>query len=314
VTIGVLAPSPALDRLVEIDRLLPGAVHRPTHVTEVAGGKACNAARSAAVLGTPIRMVTAAGGALGGWLIAELEGAGIRVDTVLTGQPLRICTSILDRSSSLLTEIYEPAPPLTRLQWDEMVHLTRRMSEAVDLVAVSGSLPSGTGAGALSGLLAGLPVQSVAGLRGVAVDCAGDALKAALGSSPGIVKINRAEALDLGLPEHASLAALAHGVTQMASGPCLVAVTGGVEGAVLREPSGQCWQGKPPTRGRYGVGCGDAFFGGLLTALAQGRTVRDSLTLALATAGANAETPGAGRFDPGRLPQLERDTIVEKVR
>ncbi|MHB8221036.1 MAG: 1-phosphofructokinase family hexose kinase [Acidimicrobiales bacterium] len=313
-TIGIIAPSPALDRTIVLEQLVPGSVHRPSEVVEVAGGKGCNAARSAAVLGMSVRVVTAAGGTMGRWLVDQLEDAGIEVDAVVTDCALRICTSILDRSSGLLTEVYEPASALSDAEWQEMARRVRRMSETVDVVAWSGSLPERMPAAAVGALLTSLGNGTVAGVPGVAVDCGGGTLGAALRSSPGVVKINRSEALGLGLSASATLFELADGVAQMAGGPCVVVVTGGEDGAVLREPSGRSWHGRPPSRGAFGVGCGDAFFGGLLTALVQERSIAESLKLALATASANAEIPGAGLFDPQRLHELERATCVQEVR
>ena len=46
-----IAPNPSIDRLVEVEELRRGEIHRPAAVTVVAGGKGFNVARVAATLG-----------------------------------------------------------------------------------------------------------------------------------------------------------------------------------------------------------------------------------------------------------------------
>jgi sugar/nucleoside kinase (ribokinase family) len=63
-------------------------------------------------------------------------------------------------------------------------------------------------------------------------------------------------------------------------------------------PDGGLLHGRLYVRGPYPVGSGDAFLGGLVTALDRGDGWRDAIALALGAATANAEMPGAGRLDP----------------
>ena len=46
-----IAANPSIDRLYEVDRFVPGEIHRPPRNVAVAGGKGLNAARAAATLG-----------------------------------------------------------------------------------------------------------------------------------------------------------------------------------------------------------------------------------------------------------------------
>jgi sugar/nucleoside kinase (ribokinase family) len=83
-------------------------------------------------------------------------------------------------------------------------------------------------------------------------------------------------------------------------------VTVGEEGMVMIEPGGAGWHGTVTARGDYPVGSGDAFLGGLLTALAadpDGAWLK-AARLGLGAAAANAQVPGAARLDPGRAREL----------
>jgi sugar/nucleoside kinase (ribokinase family) len=61
------------------------------------------------------------------------------------------------------------------------------------------------------------------------------------------------------------------------------------------------------------VGSGDAFLGGLVTALERGDGWHAALRLALGAAAANAELPGAGRLEAGRAIELAGRASVEPV-
>ena len=81
-------------------------------------------------------------------------------------------------------------------------------------------------------------------------------------------------------------------------------VTRGAEGVVVASPDGTLYEGVLYERGRYPVGSGDAFLAGLVVGLEGGLDWPAALRLALGTATANAEVPGAGTFDPQRARGL----------
>ena len=91
-------------------------------------------------------------------------------------------------------------------------------------------------------------------------------------------------------------------------------VTLGAEGAVVVTPDGDVLRARLYERGPYPVGSGDAFLGGLVTALDRGSSGwRDALALALGAGAANAETPGAGRLDLGRALELSKRAEVRAL-
>jgi fructose-1-phosphate kinase PfkB-like protein len=69
-------------------------------------------------------------------------------------------------------------------------------------------------------------------------------------------------------------------------------------------PDGSAFEGRLDARGPYAVGSGDAFLAGLLVGRERGEEWRDAFTLALAAAAANAECPGPGQLELGRVDSL----------
>ena len=81
-----IAPNPSIDRLVEVDRLVPGTIHRPTLVRAVAGGKGLNVARAAASLGATVTAVGILAGHGGRWLAEALDADGVDRPVRLDGR------------------------------------------------------------------------------------------------------------------------------------------------------------------------------------------------------------------------------------
>jgi fructose-1-phosphate kinase PfkB-like protein len=74
----------------------------------------------------------------------------------------------------------------------------------------------------------------------------------------------------------------------------------------MADPDGKVWRGLLTVRGRYPVGSGDAFLGGMLVALERGEPWPHAIALGLGAACSNAEIAGAGRLDPERARALAR--------
>jgi 1-phosphofructokinase/tagatose 6-phosphate kinase len=91
-----------------------------------------------------------------------------------------------------------------------------------------------------------------------------------------------------------------------------VAITLGEDGAMLIDPEATVWRGRLAARGRYPVGSGDTFLGGLLVGLDRSGSWPEALRIALGAAAANAELPGAARFDADRARELAAQAEVER--
>lgn len=276
-----ITPCPCLDRTLEVERLLPGTLHRPRVVSERAGGKGLNLVRAARRLGGEAVAVAP----LGGWAGAHLRRLARREGLPLLGVPgpaTRLCHILLHPEGP--TELYEPCPSLGR-------RALRRMAEVLPsgLRVLSGSLPQGVA-----------PQEALELLKPFAVDSA-SAFQAALEAGVGLVKPNRGElaALHPGDPLEAALALYRKtGVRVLASL--------GEEGALYAGPEGLYWATGPKRVGNP-VGSGDALLGAFLLAWERRRPLEQALALAVAAGAANVGRGG------GDLDLEEVKELVKKV-
>jgi 1-phosphofructokinase family hexose kinase len=289
-----VSPNPAIDKLFTVERLEPGAIHRPTSFVRVPGGKGLNVARAAATLGADVRAFAWLGGHHGRWIADELEALGLPLTAVWHSGETRSCLSVADEETRSLTEFYENASPVTAAEWREFVDRFDGAVEGASWVTVSGSLPPGSG------------VEGYAELarhENVALDTT------QLGAAhPALLKVNAAEAAQSTGEDAPAAARELH--ERIGGEGKVVVVTRGEDGAVLIDPAGQEWHGSLDSWGPYPVGSGDAFLAGLVVALERGASWPEALPAALGAGAANAELPGAGRLDRGRAELLAERAII----
>jgi 1-phosphofructokinase family hexose kinase len=302
-----IAANPSIDRLYELDRVTVGAIHRPELVVAVPGGKGLNAARAAARLGGTVTVVGIVGGRAGDWIRDGIESRGIEARWATSMGETRTCVSILDRSTGAMTEIYERGEPVDAMAWEDLERLVAAELAAGDVgaVALSGSLPPGAppdGFGRLA-RMAAVPVLA---------DTYGAALPPVLAERPELVKVNAAEAAEatgIAVTDAASAEAAARAL--VGAGAANVVVTLGPDGAVIATAGGISRLVPPDLRGRYPVGSGDAFMGGMTAGFARGDDIVEAARLGLAAGIANALVPGAGELEPDAIgPILDKISVV----
>jgi fructose-1-phosphate kinase PfkB-like protein len=132
-----------------------------------------------------------------------------------------------------------------------------------------------------------------------------------LHSHPELVKVNRSEAAGvLGLDPGTDLIEMAKHLQGKTGGA--VVLTDGAAGSRGLGVDGRAYAvGAPALRGRFGVGSGDSYLAGLLSALDRGEGLGAALRWAAAAGAANAQVPGPGSFDPDLVERLRADVVVE---
>ncbi len=303
---------PSIDKLFDVERLTPGAIHRPSSFVQVAGGKGLNAARAAASVGADVRAVALVGGHAGGWIEDALAEEGVDARFARGGHETRSCLSVADEETSGLTEFYEDGPPVEPAAWDAFEAEIEEALVDAAWIALSGSIPAGAPEDGYTGIVAS---ARRSGVR-VAVDARGVYLEHALSSEPDVVKVNGSEAaqiLGLGATNDDPVV-VAHDLRSRAGGDGHAAVvTLGTDGVIAVDPEGRVLRGPLDVRGRYPVGSGDAFLGGLLAAFDEGDPFETALGSALGAAAANAEVPGTGRLNVERARALSARARVETI-
>jgi 1-phosphofructokinase family hexose kinase len=308
-----LAANPSIDRLFEVERLVAGGIHRPLGFVQVAGGKGLNAARAAHRLGGDVRVAAILRGHAGRWLEEALQAEGIGGAFVWTHGENRSSLSVADRSAGDLTEFYEHGPVAPEVAWVELVEAASGLFRPGDWLTISGSMPRGLHDGGYRDLLA----EARAADMRVALDAEGEPLRLALDAGPEIVKVNAAEASGLfgrSADGHDDAIAACAELRELAGGGGHAGiVTRGADGVTVVAPDGTSYEGALYERGRYPVGSGDAFLGGLVVGLERGDRWLDALRLALGAAAANAELPGAGALDAARADELAARAEIREL-
>jgi fructose-1-phosphate kinase PfkB-like protein len=323
--ISFIAVSPSVDVTYLVDEFVEGGTFRPTAVFRVAGGKALNAARAARVLGVSVRAVAILGGSGGEFIRQDLAAAGVPLEVVAASAETRSCMSIASAASGLLTELYELPSAVSAQDLDTLHRILGRYAEA-GWWAISGGMP------------ASVPLDELARLvrlghslgQKVVIDSSGVALAAALDARPDLVKVNRREAASvLGVPLQTEVFDLALRIRDATGGR--VVITDGANGSVAVDSvavdsvavdsvavdgassvDGESrwratWTGAP---GRYPVGSGDSYLGGLLAGLDRGDSLHVALRLAAGAATANALVPGAGVFAAEDAESIAAQVVI----
>ena len=302
--ITFVALSPSVDVTYLVDEFVEGGTFRPTAVFRAAGGKALNAARAARVLGASVRAVAILGGSTGAFIRQDLAAVGVPVEAVVAEAETRTCVSIASAASGLLTELYEHPSAVSA---EELASLRWALDRSADAGwwAISGGMPSSVPVGELAGLVR---LGHSLGQR-VAIDSHGAALAAALGARPDLVKVNRREAAELvGGSLETDVFDLALRIRDVTGGR--VVITDGVGGSIAVDDT-QRWRAKKSGAvGRYAVGSGDSYLGGLLAGLDRGDAFVGALRLAAGAATANAMVPGAGVFTAEDAASIAAQVVV----
>jgi len=302
--IACLAANPSVDKLFEVDHLIPGAIHRPSGFVQVPGGKGLNVARAAAALGAGVTAIALLRGHAGKWIEEALAAEGVACRSVWTYGESRSSLSVADRGSGRLTEFYEHGPEVPASCWPELAHAVSELVRDAAWLTISGSVPRGAPVDGYADVIAEARDAGAA----VALDASEEPLRLALDARPDVVKVNVAEAAELlgrDLADRNAAIAAARELQERTGGHGHAGiVTRGAEGVVAVVPDGSVLEGNLYVRGRFPVGSGDAFLAGLVTGLERGDRWPDALRLALAAAAANAELPGAGRLDVAQAVSL----------
>ena len=287
-----VAANPSIDRLFAVDRVAPGAIHRPSEFVQVAGGKGLNVARAAAALGGDVRAAALLGGHAGRWIAEQLASEGVELHAAWAGAETRSSLSVAGAREGL-TEFYEHGFPVSADEWAAFAAMVGGLAAESSWMTLSGSLPPGAPGDGYVGLIP---------RARTALDSRADGIDA----GPAVVKLNEAEA---GAGAEGALPA-ARTLHERSGGAAIV--TRGREGAVLVTPDGAAMAGRLDADGAYPVGSGDAFLAGLVVALDGGADWPDALRAGLGAGAANAAIPGAGRLERASAERLAEQACIRR--
>ena len=288
--------TPAWQQIMSFRRLELGEVNRAAEVHWCASGKAINVGLALGALGVASHTLSPAGGWSGEALRAEFAQRGVLATWAPTAAATRVCTTVLNETDGVSTELVENAVGLTAEELADLVTKYHELVNQATMVVLTGSLPTGTPPTYYRDLLERTPCP-------VVMDARGPELLAALPFKPRAVKPNREElALTVGrsLPDRASILAAMRELIER--GAQSVIVTQGHEPLLVMEGR-ETWELTPPpvTPIVNPIGCGDCLAAGVAWGLARGDTLVDAVRLGMAAAADNVTQLLPARLSPPRV-------------
>ena len=304
-------PNAAVDKTLVVENFRHNAIHRPSFELALPGGKGCNVARVARVLGQQPVVTGWVGGHAGQFIEDGLQAEGILTAFVHTVVESRDCVSILDPSTGAMTEIYEKGRPVSPDELQAFFDLFRAWLPKVQMVTLSGSLPPGVPADFYAALIrqsreAGVPVV---------LDSSGEPLRSGVEEGrPDVLKCNQAELSGLVGQPLESLEDVRRVILDLVARlDARVVIPLGGAGAIAAQGQ-RIWLAQAPRiEAVSAVGSGDAFLAGLACGLLEGKPFENALRLAVAAGSANALQIGAGRLRPADVAVLLDQVVIAET-
>lgn len=291
--------SPAWQQILLFDKFAVGQVNRARAVTWCASGKVVNVAVALHHLRAECRMMTLVGGDSGRKIQHEMADFGLSARWVESSAPTRVCTTILDRSREVTTELVENAAAVPPEELEAFRFAFAEEAAKADVLVLSGSLPEGAPVGYYRDLLEGASGRAVLDIRG-------PELLTLLDRQPFLCKPNREElsrTVNRPLETEADLLEAMHEINAL--GAKWVVVTQG-RAAVFVTSAEASYRLQPPSASVVNpIGCGDCLAAGIASAIDEGCDVVDAVRRGMAAAAENLS-----QLMPARL---DRDAVEERV-
>ncbi len=284
----------AIDKTIVVNSFRLGEIHRPESVKSLAGGKGCNVARALKQFGMTPVVTGWVGGVAGRFIENELEKEGIRTDFVYTEVESRTCTSILDSSNQMMTEIYEKGDPVPAAKVDEMLDRFEAGVGGYTAVTLSGSLPPGVPDDFYAQLI------HIARREGVpaVLDSSKDALLQGAAAMPFLIKPNETEVAILAERHLTTITDFAAAASNISTRyKTTVVLSLGKDGAIAARGQDVIHVKNPQVAVQSAVGSGDCMMGGLSYGFTQGFNLTDAVTYGVDAGTANTLVIGSGQFN-----------------
>jgi 6-phosphofructokinase 2 len=303
-----LSLNPTIDMMSDADVVKPIHKIRTTNENYGPGGGGVNVAKVIVQLGGSAEIITAAGGFTGRMLDDLLGGIPIPRRIVPIAGDTRISFTVFERETGQEYRFVPTGPTLSAAEVEACLAAVRDAD--FEWFVASGSVPPGAPPDILAA------VGEIVAAKGAkyVVDSSGPGLSETLGRVPVYLikpSLGEMEALAGRHLDGETIRSAAEDLVNAGSAE-IVAVTMGVQGAVVVTRDRAFRMPAPKVRAISALGAGDAFVGALVYALAGKRPIEDALMLATAAGAATALTPVArvcSKADVMRLyEQVRRDS------
>lgn len=295
--------NPALDKLLETDRIRIGETNRTRVLSETPAGKGIDVAK---VLRGLNREVTATG-FLGG-PVAPVFRDCFRVENIIDrfvkiAGSTRTNIQLFDENGGR-TEFLEKGPDIARQEYAALLQEVTALAGQSTVVTICGSAPGGVGEVEFVELMR----AARSGGARLVTDTSGAMLRAAIAEKPDLIKPNRSEMTELMSRETATdeeITAFARALVKKGVRNVLVSL--GKDGAMLVCAQG-AWRGAAPeVEVKSTLGCGDTMVASMSVSMEEGLEPGEMLRRAIALSSANAMT-----FETAHILQKDYESVLNR--
>lgn len=306
--IATVTLNPAIDRLLEVERLSADDSNRVLLERHYPAGKGIDASRVIHELGGKTVAYCLVGGAGGAEIVARLQQEGVPVETVEVPGETRSNVLLFERATGKQYLINASGPVVAPEKFEEILLRMERRRGGFAACIAAGSLPVGLPKSAYADL-----VRRLADVR-CFVDTDGEALALAVAACPWAIKPNRHEAgrlLGLTISDEAGALTAIRRLAALGIEHTLLSL--GKDGALLAH-GGSIWRGRAPVVPvRSAVGAGDSMVAAYTLRIVEGLAPGESLRWALAAGAATALTPGTELCHRADVERLVVETRIERI-
>jgi 6-phosphofructokinase 2 len=279
-----ITPNPAIDIFTMVEEIVPIRKLRCTAARRDAGGGGINVARVVRRLGHEVSAIYPAGGATGELLRRLVELEGVRSLAIAVSEETREDFTALEQKQGNQYRFVLPGAPLSEEKWRACLNALETMIPLPPFVVGSGSLPPGVPDDFYA------RVTRIAKARGskTIVDTSGKPLATALEEGVYLVKPNLRELqefADVPLQDQDAWLSASRRLIETGSAEVVV-LTLGEKGALLVTQDAAHLAPAPNIQSVSAVGAGDSFVGGLVSALAAGRSITEAFQWGVAAGSA----------------------------
>ncbi|MCL6625554.1 1-phosphofructokinase [Alicyclobacillus shizuokensis] len=303
--------NPAMDLFLQVDRLVPGTLHRVQQPRPYTGGKGINVTKALHTFGIPTVATGFLGGSRGAWIEQELRESGISASFVWTHAPTRVNVKVIE-ANGRLTEFNASAPAFSTADWRSLEDHLDELTTPGGWLALCGNLPESANPGWYQGRIEWARAK---GLYTV-LDASGEALRHGIAAAPDVIKPNLVELEEYVGDKLGSVREVVQAAARLCEqGIRLVAVSMGKSGLVAVTCSERIWAHVPKVPVVSSVGAGDTVVAGIVYGLHHQFSLADTVRFAAAAGTAAVQTAGSMRpvLQDVRavVPQVELESLPQ---
>lgn len=302
--------NPAIDKTVEVSRLLPGGLNRILKVEYDAGGKGINVSKTIRELGGESIATGFLGGNAGKTIENILNERNIQNDFIWVDGETRTNTKVFEENGEV-TELNEPGPIIGEEQMKKLMNKLEEYADENALFILAGSIPNGVDKHIYAKIIRLVHTKGAK----VLLDADGELFRNSLAAGPDMIKPNRVE-----LEEYAGIdyRASDEEILQMArdllaKGMKTVAVSMGKSGAMIVREGFEVRCPALSVKAHSTVGAGDAMVAALAYSWDQNLDDEETVRLCMAASAGAVTTIGTKPPTKELVDELKKQVILERI-